>query len=79
MTQKRFISRWLIVLLTLCWSMTSLQAQKFEQGKLYHIVSALKGQVVDFGKEGPIRPHKSKTTTTPTNTLRSTSSLVRGA
>lgn len=52
MTQKRFISRWLIVLLTLCWSMTSLQAQKFEQGKLYHIVSALKGQVVDFGKEG---------------------------
>ena len=52
MTQKRFISRWLIVLLTLCWSMTSLQAQKFEKGKRYHIVSALRGQVVDFGKEG---------------------------
>lgn len=52
MTNQSFIQRWLTFALVLCLSIMGAQAQSFKQGVLYHVVSAIKGQVVDFDTQG---------------------------
>lgn len=52
MVKKSITQHWLTLALLLCFSTLGLQAQSFKQGVLYHVVSALKGQVVDFDKQG---------------------------
>ena len=44
--------RWLTLAVAVCLSVLGAGAQSFKPGALYHLVSALKGQVVDANGQG---------------------------
>lgn len=44
--------RWLTLAVAVCLSVLGAGAQSFKPGTLYHLVSALKGQVVDANGQG---------------------------
>ena len=54
MRKEHNIYRWVLVMLISLVSIGSLSAQGFKQGVLYHLVSSLKGQVVDVDAKGQI-------------------------
>ena len=54
MRKEHSICRWALAMLISLVSIGSLNAQVFKQGVLYHLVSSLKGQVVDVDAKGQV-------------------------
>lgn len=54
MRKEHSICRWALAMLISLVSIGSLSAQGFKQGVLYHLVSSLKGQVVDVDAKGQV-------------------------
>lgn len=54
MRREHNVCRWLCLLLLVFSSINVVNAQEFKQGVLYHLVSSLKGQVVDIGPKGQV-------------------------
>ena len=54
MTKEHKAYRWLCLLLLMFCSVGVVNAQEFKQGVLYHLVSSLKGQVIDIDSKGQV-------------------------